>query len=355
MKIFISSTCYDLIDLRAALAAELRDMGATPLLSDERTSEFEVSGAPDENSIQTCLNNVQTSDAVIFVLSQRYGPPLPKPFASVSATHLEYLEAEKHKKRRYVYVRDRLSGDYDLWRAQGAPADFKGAWIKSPKDHGLFRLIEDHRQLVRNNEADRMNWFIPFTDVRDLTQDVRRRFAAETAWAAAEKLIETGQVPIVVLADQSVQPEHSQSKVMTNSWVRFEFLLQNVGPVPAIAVTGTLEIPGVLSASTPESSVAAISPVHSANNQGTRIQVDVSRENVDLLIAEAAKAGDRFTAHLQIGYTTPLGHQLADDWVLSFKIRGKTIEYAERPQYLRKRVCGYRNFITRESVTVSAS
>jgi hypothetical protein len=43
--VFISSTCYDLIDLRAELEAMLRDLGLHPVLSDRPTSEFDTSGS----------------------------------------------------------------------------------------------------------------------------------------------------------------------------------------------------------------------------------------------------------------------------------------------------------------------
>ena len=51
--VFISSTCYDLIDLRAELEAWIRDLGLSPVMSDRPTSEFEVSGYRD--SIATCI------------------------------------------------------------------------------------------------------------------------------------------------------------------------------------------------------------------------------------------------------------------------------------------------------------
>src|SRR5262249_50151902 len=104
MRVFVSSTCHDLIDLRAVLETELREMGASPVFSDSKTSDFEVSGIPDQNSIETCLVNVRNSDIAVFVLAQRYGPPLPAPFGGISATHLEWREAVKEKKSRYFYV-----------------------------------------------------------------------------------------------------------------------------------------------------------------------------------------------------------------------------------------------------------
>lgn len=59
-QIFVSSTCYDLLDLRAEVEALLKEMGLSPVMSDRPRSEFEVTGYSD--SIATCLANVRGAD-----------------------------------------------------------------------------------------------------------------------------------------------------------------------------------------------------------------------------------------------------------------------------------------------------
>jgi hypothetical protein len=76
MKIFVSSPCYDLIDLRAELHEDLNDLGVEAIFSDIKESGFEVVADPATNSIETCLVNVRNSDRVAIILSQRYGPLL---------------------------------------------------------------------------------------------------------------------------------------------------------------------------------------------------------------------------------------------------------------------------------------
>ncbi len=68
MKVFISSTFYDLIDVRAELATELTKMGISPVLSDDKLSDFRVESSV--NSIETCLVNVDACDAVILILDR---------------------------------------------------------------------------------------------------------------------------------------------------------------------------------------------------------------------------------------------------------------------------------------------
>src|SRR5262245_46819488 len=134
MRVFVSSTCYDLIDLRAELHEDLQDLGIDSLFSDIKESDFHTPGDAIGNSIETCLANLRSSDVVVVVLSQRYGPSLGERYNNVSATHLEYREAQKHKKRILFYVRDRLVADLTTWKKNGRSKDYKPTWPGSPED-----------------------------------------------------------------------------------------------------------------------------------------------------------------------------------------------------------------------------
>lgn len=76
MKVFVSSTSYDLLDVRAEVANLLSEMKMTPVLSDQQSSDFDVK--PQKNTIEVCLMNLRISDWVICILDQRYGPSLKK-------------------------------------------------------------------------------------------------------------------------------------------------------------------------------------------------------------------------------------------------------------------------------------
>src|SRR5262249_42758833 len=119
MKVFVSSTCYDLLDLRAELYEDFRDLGIDTLFSDLKESDFQTKGDPKVNSIEICLENVRGSDAVLVILSERYGPKLKRGYGDISATHLEYKEAQKSRKRILFYIRDRLVADWTAWKKNG--------------------------------------------------------------------------------------------------------------------------------------------------------------------------------------------------------------------------------------------
>jgi hypothetical protein len=93
IDVFISSTCYDLADLRAELAEYLRRRGLRVRVSEDPKSAFYVDASGD--SIESRLKNVQESRAVIVVIDRRYGPPLPPMHGEISATHAEVRFAQK--------------------------------------------------------------------------------------------------------------------------------------------------------------------------------------------------------------------------------------------------------------------
>ena len=192
-RVFISSTCHDLIDMRAEVSALIGEAGLTPVMSDRPSSEFSV--LPDANSIESCLANVRASDFFVIILSQRYGPSLAKcGYPDLSATHLEYKEAKEAKKPVLMYVRDRLEADFCLWRNSNHRSDSL-AWVK-PADAGIFTLLEEHRSLAAG--ATTTNWYWLFRDSMELKERLRKDLAIPAGQAMLRSLMARGQIALVM-------------------------------------------------------------------------------------------------------------------------------------------------------------
>ena len=191
-KIFISSTCYDLIDLRAELKEYINSLGLSPIMSDNLESKFEI--FPDQNSIETCLINLRSCDVVILILSQRYGPSLAKAgFTDYSATHLEYLEAVKCKIKTIVFVRDRLEADFTNFKKTRNEKSL--VWIE-PKEQRLFEIIDAHKKL----ENDTINnWYWTFKNSVDLKSRLAIDLKSEIKENRLNNLINSGNMPILVI------------------------------------------------------------------------------------------------------------------------------------------------------------
>jgi hypothetical protein len=93
-RAFISSVMTELTEERQAVAAGVRGVGLRAVL-------FEEFGGRDADPEEAYLAEVEGSDIYIGILGRRYGKPLKTRF---SATHAEYLHAEKHALRIAVWT-----------------------------------------------------------------------------------------------------------------------------------------------------------------------------------------------------------------------------------------------------------
>ena len=93
-RAFISSVMTELAEERRAVAAGIRAVGLRAVM-------FEEFGGRDADPEEAYLSEVQGSDIYIGILGQRYGKPLKTRF---SATHAEYLHAERHALRIAVWT-----------------------------------------------------------------------------------------------------------------------------------------------------------------------------------------------------------------------------------------------------------
>ena len=234
-RVFVCSTCYDLIDLRAELEQEIRDLGLAPLMSDRASTEF--GAEPDVNSIESCLANVRSADVFVMILSQRYGPSLEKAgYKPISATHLEYKEARDSGKPIHVYVRDRLEADYAIWKRnrerEGGPVNL--AWVKKG-DEGIFQLLEEHREL--RGDASESNWFWTFTDSVDLRDRMRADLGGAAGRAALERLVRGGRAPLLL-------PQQGATSFVAGKTLKPSFYIRNIGTATAIDVQVTAACAG---------------------------------------------------------------------------------------------------------------
>lgn len=235
MRVFISSTIYDLIDIRAELETLIRELGMTPVMSDDKLTDFNLTF--NANSIETCLLNVESSDVIIVILDQRYGPRLGNyGFDDVSATHLEYRRARKLGRPIYFYVRDRLEADFNIRHKNKSIDDVKFSWV-SPKDVGLLDFLSEHRELRPNSSAH--NWFSLFTTSRDLKAAVRRHFEPVIKPQVLLDAVQQNRFPLFT------RDVNADRITMGNiPAIKCQIALKNIGLAPAFDFTTHWQIDG---------------------------------------------------------------------------------------------------------------
>ena len=95
-RVFISSVMSELAAERLAVAASIRTEGLTAVM-------FEEFGGRDADPQDAYLAEVDTADIFVGILGRTYGKPLKTRF---SATHTEYLHAEKASLRIAMWTTD---------------------------------------------------------------------------------------------------------------------------------------------------------------------------------------------------------------------------------------------------------
>jgi hypothetical protein len=192
-SVFVSSTCHDLVDLRAEVEEHLRALGLTPVMSDRLSAEFEVPG--NRTSIETCLINVGKADVFICLLSQRYGPTLEAiGYPDKSATHIEWDAARGGNGPRVLcYARDRLLGDWQVWKDNGrSTTNLRLRWTQ---DERLLSFLDEIKSLGPKN----LNWVWPFRDSIELKARLAKDLARDVAAARISNLTRDGALPVLVI------------------------------------------------------------------------------------------------------------------------------------------------------------
>lgn len=156
-SLFVSSTCYDLAQVRSDLRDFAHSMGLNPTLSEFST--FPVN--PSIDAISNCLENVRNNaDLFLLIVGGRYGSLTD---AGLSVTNLEFLEAIAKGIPTYVFVKQDILTLLPVWKAN-PEANFSHA-VDSPK---LFEFV-DHLRGKQNL------WVFPFATAQEICGTLRQQ------------------------------------------------------------------------------------------------------------------------------------------------------------------------------------
>lgn len=156
---FVSSTCYDLSQIRADLRDFASSLGYEPVLSELDT--FPVN--PSINTVSNCLGAVKDrADLFVLVVGGRYGSVSQ---SGLSITNLEYLEAVAKGIPIFVFVKHEIVTLLPTWKANPT-ADFSHA-VDTPK---LFEFVDSLR-------TKGQVWVFPFSSAQELTGTLRRQLS----------------------------------------------------------------------------------------------------------------------------------------------------------------------------------
>jgi len=103
-RVFVSSLITDMPEERAAVRSAIVSVGATPVMFEDDL------GAQDVPADRAYLAGVHSSEVYIGLWGERYGVRMSDGY---SATHAEFLEAERYGLRLCLFVHDKGTGEMD--------------------------------------------------------------------------------------------------------------------------------------------------------------------------------------------------------------------------------------------------
>lgn len=158
-SLFVSSTCYDLSQVRADMADFARTMGLEPVLSE--LDSFPID--PSSDTVSNCLAAVRNrADIFVLIVGGRYGSLVD---SGKSVTNLEYVEATAKGVPRYVFVKRDILSLLPTWKAN-PDANFSAS-VDTPK---LFEFVASLR-------GSGNLWVFPFDSAQDVAQTLRKQIS----------------------------------------------------------------------------------------------------------------------------------------------------------------------------------
>lgn len=168
LQVFISSSCHELRDLRAAVRKWLQNLGLTPVMSDDNG----FPGAAGMPPYAACLKALEECPLVIGIIDRYYGKSFDDwgPYTQYSGcapTHAELRHALNIGKTVLIYVHDDTWNFYEVWRknraafATSAPAGL---------EEGTLRLFDELKQ------RDPAPWIAHFADVSEVLDSLNKQF-----------------------------------------------------------------------------------------------------------------------------------------------------------------------------------
>lgn len=158
-RVFVSSTCYDLSQIRKDLQDGIRAMGHEPILSENK--DFPVN--PSLSSVENCVEAVK-NDADIFVLiiGNKYGCQME---SGRSITNTEFLTAIEKGIPVYSFTLQNMVAILPVWK-MNPDGDYSGV----VDNNKVFEFIDD----VRTNKA---LWNFEFRTAQDILEILKSQLS----------------------------------------------------------------------------------------------------------------------------------------------------------------------------------
>ena len=130
-RIFISSTFYDLHQIRANIDQFIVDMGYESV----RNEEGDIPYGNDERLEEYCYKEIRNVDILINIIGGKYGSPSSK--SDYSITQQELRTALDENKQVYIFIQKDVYYEYRTYLLNKNNADTKYKYVDNVNDEKM--------------------------------------------------------------------------------------------------------------------------------------------------------------------------------------------------------------------------
>lgn len=161
-RIFISSTFYDLKQIRSDLEQFIKSMGYEPVLNERGSIPY-----PSKESLEAaCYKEIESCDMLISVIGGRFGSQSHTEPYSIS--QLELKTAFELNRQVYVFVDRSAHAEYQTYLSNKDIAQVRYRFVDDIK---IYRFLEEVHGLPHNNSIT------PFEHAQDIVIFLREQWA----------------------------------------------------------------------------------------------------------------------------------------------------------------------------------
>lgn len=161
-RVFISSTFYDLRQVRSDLERFIREVGYEPVQHERGQVPY---GSQDKLE-SYCYKEIAQVDIVVNIVGGRFGSGSFEEAYSVS--QMELKTALRLNKQSYIFVDGSVMAEYRMYLKNKG---LKGIQYVASDDEKIFRFIEEMQDLPRNNQI------IEFRQAEEIAVHLREQWA----------------------------------------------------------------------------------------------------------------------------------------------------------------------------------
>ena len=161
-RIFLSSTYYDLKNVRADLERYIRDRGFDPVLHERGSIPYGSKERPEDS----CYREIEGCDILVSIIGGRYGSTSKTGPYSISQRELR--TAVELGKQVYIFVESAVFSEFQTYKNN---KDVEGIRYVAVDDPKIYEFLEEVGELPQNNAM------APFEVSGDITKFLQEQWA----------------------------------------------------------------------------------------------------------------------------------------------------------------------------------